>query len=312
MSAFVEGRDVRQRDVTGRLYEGIGPAPHPGVLVFHGAGGGRGYEQEYARYLAAHGYTAFCVEYFGTPGTPDALARIPLSRFEGAIDWLTDRPDVSSGHVGAIGLSRGGEAALLVGARCERVGVVVGYVTSGLAFPAPTWMDGVEEEVAAWTVDGGPVPYIPVEESVETNEEGLEETIAQTDSADGSDAVGAATRSQRAQAAIEVERIDGPVLLISGGADEVWPSPALSSVAIERLDANNHPWPSEHRSFPDAGHAIRVPYRFDETSDPTARHRFGGTAETNAHASAAAWRATLDYLRRGLTAREEERDTQSR
>ena len=310
MRPFVQTRDVCQQDVTGRLYEGIGSGPHHGVLVLHGGGGGGGYEQEYARYLAEHGYTAFCVEYFGAPGTPDALAHIPLSYFKRAIEWLTDQPDVESSQVGAVGFSRGGEAALLVGVHCERVGVVVGYVPSGLAFPAPTWMDGVDEEVAAWTVDGEPVPYVPVDEFVETSDEGLEETIEQTESADGPGAVEGATHSQRAQATIEAEQIDGPVLLISGGADRVWPSSALASVAIERLAANDHPWPYQHRSFPEAGHAIRVPYRFDETDDPTAHHRFGGTNEANAQASAEAWRTALDYLHRGLTARDGERNEQ--
>lgn len=242
MGSFISTRDIRREDLTGRLFEGNGEGTHYGVLVLHGAGGGGGYEREYARYLAEHGYTAFCVEYFGAPGTPEALTQIPLTYFGRAIEWLIAQPEIESGHVGVVGFSRGGEAALLVGAHFEQIGVVVGYVPSGLAFPAPTWMDGVDEEVAAWTIDGEPVPYIPVDEFVETSDKGLKEPLKRQADDDPS-AVECATQARRAQAAIEVERIDGPVLLISGEADRVWPSADLSTVAVNRLDANHHPGP---------------------------------------------------------------------
>jgi hypothetical protein len=37
-------------------------------------------------------------------------------------------------------------------------------------------MDGVNEEVAAWTLDGDALPYIPVDELTATSNEGLEAT----------------------------------------------------------------------------------------------------------------------------------------
>lgn len=293
---------VQERGLAGRLFEGVGDTPYDGVLVLHGAGGGGGYEQTYARYLAAHGYTAFCVEYFGTADSRDTLAEIPMSYFEEAATWLTAQQDVKSERVGVVGFSRGGEAALLVGAHVESVGVVVGYVPSGLAFPSPTWMDGVEEEGASWTVDGEPVPYIPVEEFVETSDEGLEATLEQTEASTPS-VIDRATKSPRDRAEIPVERIDGPVLLVSGEQDRVWPSKALADVAFKRLEANDHPWSVRHLSFSEAGHAIRVPYSMKEGADPDSHHRFGGTNGSNARASARAWRETLEYLHRGLRSR---------
>lgn len=299
----ISTRKVQQSGLAGRLFEGMGDTPSDGVLVLHGAGGGGGYEQKYAQYLAAHGYTAFCAEYFGTTDSRDVLAEIPISYFENAAEWLTARPNVNAERVAVVGFSRGGEAALLVGSHVECVGVVVGYVPSGLAFPAPTWMDGIEEERASWTVDGEPVPYIPVEEFVETSDEGLEATIEQTEATNPS-AVERATKSKRDQAEIPVEQIDGPVLLISGQDDQVWPSATLSDVAIKRLKDNDHPWSVRHLTFPEAGHAIRVPYSIEAGANPTARHRFGGTNEANARASNEAWRVTLEYLHRGLRNRE--------
>ncbi|WP_394348630.1 acyl-CoA thioester hydrolase/BAAT C-terminal domain-containing protein [Halovivax sp.] len=102
------------------------------------------------------------------------------------------------------------------------------------------------------------------------------------------------------RAEIPVERIDGPVLFVTGGEDAIWPAPALAGVAIDRLEAHDHPWSYENRIYPDAGHAIRIPYRFDESDDRTAEHRLGGTLEANALASADAWLRTLEYLDAGL------------
>lgn len=53
---FVASRAVSEGDLVGQLYEGVGSGPHSGVLVLHGAGGGGGYEREYGRLLADHGY----------------------------------------------------------------------------------------------------------------------------------------------------------------------------------------------------------------------------------------------------------------
>ena len=295
--------DVDRDDLCGRLYPGLGGGPHHGVLVLHGGGGGGGYERAYARHLARHGYTALCVEYFDAPAAPDALSEVPLEYFERAAAWLADRPDVDADRVGVVGFSRGGEAALLTGTHVDRVGAVVAYVPSAYAFAAPTWMDGVDEERSAWTVDGEPVPYLPVDRYVDQEQEGLDEAL-------GIDAPSAALRAVEnapeellARAAIEVECIDGPVLLVSGGEDEAWPSVELADQAVERLAAHDHPWPFENRDYPRAGHAIRVPYRFDGSDDPTANHWLGGTNEANACASADAWHAALDYLRCGLDER---------
>jgi hypothetical protein len=57
-----------------------------------------------------------------------------------------------------------------------------------------------------------------------------------------------ALRDERAvaHASIAVENINGPVMLISGVDDQLWPSTRLSKVAMERLRAHDHPFPYEH------------------------------------------------------------------
>lgn len=292
---FVTGEEVRTERVNGRLFSGLGEGPHPGVLVLHGGGGARGYEQIYAAMLAEHGYNVFCVEYFGAPGIRDRLLEIPLEEFGHAAKWLLDRPDTRGNQVGVVGFSRGGEASLLVGAEFETIGCVVAYVPSCYVWPAPSWMEGVGEDQPTWTRNGDPLPHHPIDRYV-YEEDGIDEPLGVPEPNASTLALERSTRAEKQQARIPVEEIDGPVLLISGEQDTVWPSAVLAERAAERLETYDHRYPFEHLTFPDAGHAIRVPYRFDESKDPLEIHRFGGTHEANAHAAAKAWRATHDYL----------------
>jgi dienelactone hydrolase len=294
---FVTGETIRTETVTGRFFSGVGEGPHPGVLVVHGGGGARGYEQNYAAMLAEHGYDVFCVEYFGAPGIRDSLVRIPLEEFENAAEWLLDHPDTGGKRVGVVGFSRGGEASLLVGSMFDTVGAVVSHVPSCYVWPAPSWMDGVGEDQPTWTYEGEPLTHLPIDKYV-YKEDGIDEALGVEEPNASSLAIERSTATERKQATISVENIDGPVLLISGEQDTVWPSSLLAEQVAERLRDHEHPYEFEHLSFPEAGHAIRVPYRFDDSVPQNKSHKYGGTHQANARASARAWVRTLDYLNR--------------
>lgn len=294
---FVSGRTVQTDAVRGRLYPGLGADPTPGVLVLHGGGGARGYEQTYAALLAEYGYTAFCVEYFEAPGVRDRPLEVPLEEIGNAADWLLERPDVAGDRVGVVGFSRGGEASLLVGSHFDAIGAVAAYVPSCYVWPAPSWMDGIGEGEPTWTLDGEPLPHLPIDKYV-YEDDGIDEPLGVPEPNPGSLAIKRSTAAEKERAEIPVESIDGPVLVVSGGNDTVWPSTLLAERVTDRLAAHDHPWPFEHLSFPDAGHAIRVPYRFRGDTDPAETHRFGGTHEANGYASACTWQATLEYLDR--------------
>src|SRR5205814_1949281 len=84
---------------------------------------------------------------------------------------------------------------------------------------------GYPDEAAAWTLHGLPLPYA----------QGHYDRAAPmrefTEILDGPADV-------RNAAAIEVEHIHGPVLLLSSKADEVWPSARMANSIESRLRAN--------------------------------------------------------------------------
>ncbi len=272
--------------VTGSWYEPSGEGPHPAVVSLHGGGGRRGPDRTELR-LASHGYATLALEYVGDAAPlPDRLARVRVPEVVGAVEWVRTRDAVADGPVGLFGVSRGAELALEVGARSDAVGAVVSYAGSGVRYdtPAgvPAWVDG----------DGEPLPHLSgVGEPERTPDGGvvsrpvLERGFEQ------------ATGAERDAATIPVEKIDGPVLLVSGGDDTVWPARRLSAVAADRLASADRDAPHRHRSADDVGHLIGVPYVPLADFD-----RGGGTPAATARLGAEAWTTALEFFERGLPA----------
>lgn len=260
----IESTDLREGGLYGTFFRPMRRGPVPGVLVLGGPEGGLApYVMREAALLARHGYAALALAYFYFGSLPYRLARIPLEYFGSAIGWLKRRPEVRGGRLGVIGTSRGGELALLLGAHYPEVEAVVSYVGSGFVFPSP------EGSEPAWTFRGKPLPSIPNPFDI------LQAKPEQID---------------RAQ--IPVERTNGPVLLISGDKDRIWPSTQLSQVAMGRLQRHGRPYQDEFLHYPEAGHGIQPPY---QPATP-GTYYYGGSLKGNATANEDSWQRVLRML----------------
>jgi dienelactone hydrolase len=283
---------VRAHGLAGLLFRPSGAGRHPAVVTLAGSGGGLSYAEQWAALLAARGYAALALAYFRYDGLPPVLHKAPLEYFETALGWLAARSDVRADRLAVMGGSRGGELALLLGATFPRISAVVGYVPSGVLH-ASTGLLGEP----AWSLRGQALPYLfpPGAAERRAAAEALQ-PVALTPwflaNLDDREAV--------ERAMIPVERIRGPVLLLSAEDDQMWPSPALAELAVERLARQRHPYPVVHRCYPGAGHNIMLP---NVPSRPNVQHpvlgkrfAFGGTVVGNGRAAGAAWREVLAFL----------------
>lgn len=177
--------------------------PAAAVLVIGGSEGGLDTARMLARWIAAAGYPALAVSYFGSPGQATELADVPLETFITAAGWLASRIEVDPERVAALGVSRGGEAAVwLATEHPELVHGAIAPVGAG-----EFWCGYPDWRRSAWTLDGVPVPCA-------------------ADPARIPDA-----------AVIDLDSIGGPLVLACGDADAVWDSCALMARTVERAEA---------------------------------------------------------------------------
>lgn len=288
-------RPIREEGVVANLFLPAGDGPHPTVVVVGGSGGG--FADGQAALFASHGYAAVSLAYFGVEGLPPELLNIPLEYFENALRWVQRQPELETSRLGIVGTSRGGELALLLASRHPEYTAVVAYVPSGYLWGAISREDDdTPDGYPSWTLGGVGLPYV-----------GRVRNGAVAPEADGSLSLTPAylaylEDAERAeQAAIEVEKINGPILLISGTDDALWPSDVFSRRIVERLNARGFAHPVTHLSYPGAGHGIGP--RYAPTTANSGFHpvrkvtiNSGGTPPANAAARADSWPRVLEFL----------------
>ena len=282
--------------LVGTLLVPPGGSRHPAVIVLGGSSGGL--DESWAALLASHGITALALAYFRVPamGLPAELVDIPLEYFATALAWLRAQPAVDPAHVGVVGVSRGGELALLLAATYpQQLQAVVAYVPSSVVNGGITATS--ISTVAAWTVNGQPVPYAPFNLSaVRSSARGAVERPAFEEPLKDASAV--------APAVIPVERIAGPLLLVSGTDDQLWPSDHYADLVISRRREHGVTYADVSLKYQGAGHFIRPPYLPTITNAYIASGRFllyaGGTAAAYSKADADSWPRVIDFLQRAL------------
>ena len=294
VSSGVTSRDVENDGLVGTLFTPSSPGPHPAVIVLSGESGG--VWLSLAALLAARGYAALALGYFGMPGLPRTLVNIPLEYFEKAVAWLLDTARPADDFVAAIGISRGGELALLLGASLPAIGAVVAYAPSGVVF-GPVGSAAPGE--SAWTRRGRPLAHLGQRNrsvdwsSIDPKRTPIVERPLYESMLRDRDAV--------ERSSIPVEQTKGPVLLISGKADDQWPSSQLAQIAYHRLQGNRHPYPFAHLSYDGAGHALSFPYMPTTVTSYvhplTGRlYSLGGQPALTARANADSWPRVLAFL----------------
>jgi len=164
-----------------------------------------------------------------------------LEYFEGVFEWLSQQSEVEPNHYLVMGVSKGGELALLLGSRYRQIKGVVALVPSNVVFQAI----GLPRLAgSSWSYRGKDIPFVSFTL--------LAWLVA--------GALGALARgynhvydkslrriSDDHEATIPVERIAGPVLLVSASSDRMWPSVRMCQAVIDRLTSNGFPYHHEHR-----------------------------------------------------------------
>jgi dienelactone hydrolase len=285
--------DVRQADLVGTFACPEGGGPFPGVLALGGSDGG--IPEYFLSLLVPEGFACLALAYFNTPDTQRALVEVPLERIERGLRWLGAQSHVLSptNRLGVIGASKGGELALLVASTFpDLVGPIVAYTPSSVAWAGIDFSQPRGSMQSSWSLAGRPLDFVPYPTGVApaSSERGLSALPIYDRGLDNAAAVD--------QAIIPIERATGPVLLVSGGDDRMWPAERMCAMTVERARRAGRDSLVPHLNYPDAGHVL-FPLLAASPSGalPPLPFDLGGTSAAAMRAHAAAWPQVVRHLR---------------
>ena len=237
-----------------------------GVLLLHGSSGTPDLDR--ARILAAEGYDVLAPRWFD-----GRISEIPLESFP--LDELAARND----RLVVMGMSRGAEAALLLGTLDPRIDAVVAIAPSAYVWG---WNDA-GRQTSAWTWRGEPLPFVPLDLEWQPEDDPPSFTGWYRQSLKRFPREAEAAR-------IPAERFAGEVLLVAGGDDKVWPS-AEFAAEIERRRGERA---TRIVTGPEAGHRVVLPGEEPKTAGQ--RMARGGSDAADRELGVRGW----DEIRRVL------------
>lgn len=308
LTGGVRHQVVRDGPLRGHYFEPEGAPPYPAVLVLGGSEGG--VIPTRAAALAAEGMAALSLGYFDYEDRPRAAINLPIEYFVEGLRWLARR---ARGKVAIWGSSRGSEAAILTAAHApDLVDAVIGWVPSHVVNTGFDMVGGVDFSLmrdAMWTIDGRPVAGAPDEAHTPDRLAARAEAFKSPPGYRFADEFMALwTRKGCEDAyALPAERIEAPILLVSGGDDAIWPSAYAADRLERRLKSLSFGFPVRHVCYPGVGHAIGVPNEPRPFSDiahwcegysgvDNGFVAYGGTPAANAAAARAAWGEATSFL----------------
>jgi pimeloyl-ACP methyl ester carboxylesterase len=224
-------------NVDSRLYLGV-RAKQPLIVGLGGSEGGNAWDSDYWKKtrdeFIAKGYAFLAIGYFGGKGSPDTLNKISINQVHDAIMVATKNKKIDKNKIAIIGGSRGGDLALMIGSFYKDIKAVIAIVPSHVAFPGHT----NHFTTSAWTFNNKELPFVPV------NEEAvpflMKHDLRGTFTAMLKDSIA------EEKALIKVEKINGPILLLSATKDDHIPSVEMCDKMIARLKINKFKYANKH------------------------------------------------------------------
>jgi dienelactone hydrolase len=282
------GQRIDAGGLLGNYFPAGGEGPHAAVLLLGGSEGGlaEGMRAQ-ALLLQAQGFSTLHLAYHNAPGKSAKLVNIPLEEFYRALDWLKRQPGVDAERIGIVGYSKGAEAGLLVATRYPGIRATV------LGMPSSVVWDGMSGEnyllgsfSSSWSEKGEPIAHLAYKGR--PGGDGLMPVFVN----------GLKELDRHPEAAIPVEKYKGPLMLICGEAEKLWPSCPMTDQIARRARAKGAPQPVVLR-YKDAGHGVAGAPRSGASEEPWVA-KLGGTAEGNWAARADSWPKIVGFLRTEL------------
>lgn len=294
---------IHEPPVVGTFAHPNDDLPHPGVLLLHGsdsvdlAGA--------SKLLASEGYSVLALRWFGIEDRPPHLVNINLNDIDRVVKHMLNDDFVLGDHIAVIGLSRGAELGLELAANNTNLGLTIALSPSSIR------QAGMGENFSfkdpAWVRNGEPLEWVPGGNGFGMMISWLSAVIRRKPMRQKRSFLKDLNKKVEAveKSTIQVENCKGPITLIFGDDDGLWPSKEYSDRIAGRL--KNAAWPGNLRveCLAGAGHFVGFPYALPTLPPmrilkPTSFFSidFGGSAEANAESAKKVWQIVQEELSR--------------
>lgn len=215
------------------------------VVVISGSEGGLKYTRKCAQYLQDRGIPALALGYFKTQNTQKYLDRVPLERIGAAIKWLNQN---GYQKIAVEGISKGTEYAFAAAIQYPMISCVIAKTPSW--FYSEGMINKKPSGTSCWSYADRELPYTPYKKrrfhmlkmlwkKKEFNI--LEVNIGKT---------------VNPESVIPIEKIQGPILILSVEKDTIWPSKESGENLMKRLDEKHFPYAHKHISYAHMSHMM--------------------------------------------------------
>ena len=243
-------QEVTENGVVADFYTDFPHHPQKAIIMLGGSEGGKSWSliRKPIAYLVHKGYAVLSLAYFRESGLPDSLEEIPLEYFEKAFHWLSEQKTVVGNQYGILGGSKGAEAGLVLASRYPQVKAVIALSPSSVVWqgiPRKRFELGKDVK-SSWTYHEKELPFLTYPYPIKKLDLYLLRLRRIHEQA-------LRDKSSVSSATIQVEKIQGAILLISGNQDRMWPATPMGEMITDRLKLNNFEYHFEHQSY-NAGH----------------------------------------------------------
>jgi dienelactone hydrolase len=285
---------IRKKDLVANLYYPKNKQNIPLIIMLGGSDGAIREVDDRAKIISSHGYAVLALGYFGMDNLPKNLERIPVEYFFNAINWTKEKQFIDTNKIVILGVSKGGEAALLVASMRRDIKGAIAFVPSNVRWQGiPNGPSFIAK--SSWTLNGKDLPFLKCSFSfsflgkIISNSKQIElrEIFKPILTAD---------KSIIEPALIKVEKINGPILLMAGKDDKLSPSYEMCQMMRNRLDSLKFEHQVTCLYYDNAGHFIFGPdlmstinYKYETLAN-------GGKDSENSAAQVDSWNKMIGFL----------------
>jgi dienelactone hydrolase len=267
------------------------------IVILGGSGGDLGATLPISALLASRGFNVLALAYFKEQGLPAKLAEIPLEYFERVFAWLMKNSITSGKEIQVLGISKGGELALLLASRYSVITKVAAFAPHAYCFQALNF-----KNVSSWSYEGKSLPFISLKNHIvftniiscfiKNKPFGFTYSYKK----------GVNTAKNKEAARIKIENAKADILLFAGKQDNIWNA---NDGCVQIMDdLKKHSFQNNYNffSYDNAGHPFYAPYIIPAGETmlkmaPRLIFSSGGTLEGNSHAQADSWEKAIEFFR---------------